>query len=103
MAVAWQAAGGWLPVRVVHDRLEYPRPVAYTTVSSAMASLHRQGMLARRRGPGGRWEYQAARSPDEHLGELIADLLDACPSPQAALAHALRRPVPATSTTAAAQ
>ena len=93
MAVAWQAAGGWLPGRTVHDRLHYPRPVTYPTTASAITTLHRKGLLARRRGPAGRWEYQAARSADEHLGELIGELIDACPSPADALSHALRRPV----------
>jgi predicted transcriptional regulator len=95
MAVAWQPSSPrWLPVPVICDRLDYPRPLAYTTVSSVVAILHGKRLLRRRRGRGQRWEYQAARPLDEHIGQLIADLLDAAPDPPAALACALRRPVP---------
>jgi len=37
----------------------------------------------------GVWRYRAARLQTEHIGELIANLLDHSPSPAAALAHAL--------------
>jgi predicted transcriptional regulator len=97
MAVAWQAPS-WLPVRTVHDRLDYPRLLASTTVSSVVSTLHHKGLLTRRRGSAGCWEYRAARSLDEHIGDLIGDLLDATPDAQTALSHALRRPVHATST-----
>lgn len=97
MAVAWAEAPHWLPVRAVHQRLDYPRPIVHTTVAAAATNLHHKGLLARRDGPRGGWEYQAARSRNEHIGELIADLLDASTSPPAAIAHALRRPVPTVS------
>lgn len=92
MTVAWKVSPRWLPVRALRQLLDYSRPVAATTVATVTTNLHRKGLLARRNGPRGRWEYQAARTLDEHIGELIADLLDTSTSPPAALTHALRRP-----------
>jgi predicted transcriptional regulator len=95
MTVAWQPGSPrWLAVPAIRDGLDYPRPLAYTTVSSVAAILAGKRLLRRRRGRGRRWEYQAARSLDEHIGHLIADLLDAAHDSPAALACALRRPVP---------
>ena len=35
------------------------------------------------------WWYRAARSMNEHIGELIAQLMDYSPDPEAALAYAM--------------
>jgi len=35
------------------------------------------------------WWYRAARSMNEHTGELIAQLMDYSPDPEAALAYAM--------------
>jgi predicted transcriptional regulator len=94
MTVAWQPASHrWLDVRTITGHLDYPKPLTYTTVASVVAILHRKGLLQRRRRDPKRWEYQAARTRDEHIGDLIAALLDAAHDPPAALACALRRPV----------
>jgi predicted transcriptional regulator len=93
MAVVWRPdSPGWLDVRAISGRLDYPRPLSYTTVSTVAAVLCGKGLLARRRS-GRRWHYQAARPRDEHIGHLIAALLDAAGDPPAALACALRHPV----------
>jgi predicted transcriptional regulator len=97
MAVAWQPGGRpWVTARGICDRMDYPTPPALNSVSAVVAVLHRKGLLVRRRRSAGRWEYQAARPRDEHIGDLIAALLDAAADPAAVLGHALRRPVPTT-------
>jgi predicted transcriptional regulator len=97
MAVAWQLGPGrWLTARAVADRMDYHKPLSFSTVSAVVAILCRKGLLVRRRGSPGRWQYRAARPVDEHAGALIAALLDAASDPSAALSYALRHhPVPA--------
>jgi predicted transcriptional regulator len=93
MQVMWQT-GDWLMVRDIRDRLDYA-PVAYTTVSKVTSILCGKDLLIRRLGdragkPGpAAWWYRAARPVNEHIGELIAQLMDYSPDPEAALAHAL--------------
>lgn len=93
MQVLW-AADQPLMVREIRERADYP-PVAYTTVSTVASLLCGKGLVLRdlidpaeRPGPPV-WQYRAARSASEHIGELIAALLDRSPSPEQALAHAL--------------
>ena len=93
MRVMW-AANDWLMVKDIRDRMDYPE-VAYTTVAEVTRILYEKGLLVRRLGdrtgkPGpSAWWYQAARSMNEHIGELIARLMDYSPDPESALAYAL--------------
>jgi predicted transcriptional regulator len=93
MQVLWEA-GGWLRIRDIRDRMDYS-PVAYTTVATVTGVLCEKDLLARRQAtPGGTqgkagWLYCAARPAAEHIGELVAELLDRSPNPGATLACAL--------------
>ena len=93
MQVMW-AADDWLMVRDIRDRMDYA-PVAYMTVSKVSSILCEKDLLIRRRdtragkpGPPA-WWYRAARPMNEHIGELIARLMDYSPDPEAALAYAM--------------
>jgi predicted transcriptional regulator len=93
MQVMWEA-DGWLMVRDIRGRMNYA-PVAYTTVSKVTSILCLKDLLIRRLderagkpGPAA-WWYRPARSVNEHIGELIAQLMDYSPDPEAALAYAL--------------
>ena len=93
MQVMW-GADQWLMVRDIRDRMDYPA-VAYTTVAQVTRILSEKGLLIRRLcdrtgkpGPSA-WWYRASRSMNEHIGELIATLMDYSPDPEAALAYAL--------------
>ena len=105
MQTLWNA-GRRLMNREIHDLLDYSRPVACTTVAATTGNLHTKGLVCRRLtdAPGNpslsAWHYHAAQSQAEHIGALIATLLDQSPSPAEALAHALattRTPIPLTS------
>jgi len=93
MRVMWEA-DRWLMVRDIRDRMTYA-PVAYTTVAQVASILCEKGLLIRRLGdragkPGpSAWWYRAARPVSEHIGVLIARLMDYSPDPEAALAYAL--------------
>ena len=93
MQVMWEA-DDWLMVRDIRDRMDYT-PVAYTTVSKVTSILCGKALLIRRLedragkpGPAA-WWYRAARPVNEHIGELIARLMDYSPDPEAALAYAM--------------
>ena len=93
MQVMWEA-DDWLMVRDIRDRMDYA-PVAYTTVSKITSILCGKDLLIRRLddragkpGPAA-WWYRAARPMNEHIGELIARLMDYSPDPEAALAYAM--------------
>ena len=93
MQVLW-AADDWLMVRDIRDRMDYA-PVGYMTVSKVTSILCEKDLLIRRRdaragkpGPPA-WWYRAARPVSEHIGELIARLMDYSPDPEAALAYAM--------------
>lgn len=93
MQVMWEA-DSWLMVRDIRDRMDYA-PVAYTTVSKVTSILCEKDLLIRRLddrpgkpGPAAWWD-RAARPMNEHIGELIARLMDYSPDPEAALAYAL--------------
>jgi predicted transcriptional regulator len=94
MAVAWQPGSRGLTIPAIHQRIDY-RPVSYSSVAAVVANLCRKGLLTRRDGPSRARQYQPTRPLDEHAGDLIAALLDAAADPSAALACALRHPVPA--------
>jgi len=101
MQVMWEA-DDWLMVRDIRGRMDYA-PVAYMTVSKVTSVLCEKDLLIRRRdtragkpGPAA-WWYRAARPMNEHIGELIAKLMDYSPDPEAALAYAMaarQRPRP---------
>ncbi len=81
-------------VRDIRDRMNYA-PVGYMTVSKVTSVLCEKDLLIRRRdtragkpGPAA-WWYRAARPMNEHIGELIAKLMDYSPDPEAALAYAM--------------
>ena len=93
MQVMWEA-DDWLMVRDIRDRMDYA-PVAYTTVAKVTSILYEKDLLIRRLddragkpGPAA-WWYRAARPMNEHIGELIARLMDYSPDPEAALAYAM--------------
>ena len=93
MQVMWNT-DGWLMIRDIRDRMDYA-PVAYMTVSKVTSVLCEKDLLVRRRdtrtgkpGPAA-WWYQAARSMNEHIGQLIAKLMDYSPDPETALAYAM--------------
>jgi hypothetical protein len=95
MHVMWEA-DIWRTVGDIRERMDYA-PVAYTTVARVAEILHGKGLLVRRLkdrpgkpGPPA-WWYRAAQPMSEHVGELIAKLLDYSPNPDATLNHALAR------------
>jgi Penicillinase repressor len=93
MRVMWET-DGWLTVRDIRSRTGYAR-AGYTTVAKVASILHEKGLLVRRPGDrGGKpgpmaWWYHAARPASEHIGVLIAALLDLSPDPAASLDYAL--------------
>lgn len=92
MHAVWES-GGWLAIRDIRARMDYP-PVAYTTVATVVGILCGKGLLRRRSGRGERPDprasrYRAARPASEHIGTLIAALLDQSPEPGTTLAYAL--------------
>jgi hypothetical protein len=93
MHVLW-GADDWLTVRSIRDRMNYA-PVTYTTVANVTSILYEKDLLVRRLGnregkPGPpAWWYRATRPMSEHIGELIAKLLDYSLNPEATLAYAL--------------
>jgi predicted transcriptional regulator/DNA-binding XRE family transcriptional regulator len=93
MRVVWEA-DSWLTVRAIRERMDYTT-VGHTTVARVAGILHEKGLLVRRLGdregkPGPlAWWYRAARPEHEHIGELIAALLDYSSDPRAALRYAL--------------
>ncbi|HWG65579.1 MAG TPA: BlaI/MecI/CopY family transcriptional regulator [Streptosporangiaceae bacterium] len=74
MDVAWSAERPYL-VREVRERLNYERPVAYTTVMTVMNILHGKGVL-RREKRGRAWEYWPTEAREDHDARLMAQLLD---------------------------
>jgi predicted transcriptional regulator len=73
MDVIWDAERPYA-VREVRERMDYPRPVAYTTVMTVMDILHRKGVL-RRDKHGRAWRYWPAEAREEHDARLMAEVL----------------------------
>ena len=73
MDVMWSAERPFA-VREVRERLDYNRPVAYTTVMTVMDILHRKGVL-RRDKDGRAWRYWPAEAREEHDARLMAEAL----------------------------
>jgi predicted transcriptional regulator len=91
MTVAWRSGRPWLTIEAIRGQIDYP-PAGRRSVGAVVAGLCRKGLLTGGDGPA--WgQYRAARPLEEHVGHLIAGLLDAAPDPAAALRCALRRPV----------
>jgi predicted transcriptional regulator len=94
MRTLWDTVGQWLTVRDIQDRIDYP-PVAYSTVASVTLILCGKGLLYRKLGsPTGSqgspsWCFRPATTATEHIGGMIATLLDNAPDPHAALSYAL--------------
>jgi predicted transcriptional regulator len=88
MAVLWDA-GQPLPVRDVLDRLQTPRPLAYTTVMTVLDNLHRKHWVLRHRA-GRAYLYQTAMSREEAAAQVLRTLLDSTDDPEAVLLHFLR-------------
>lgn len=73
MDVIWSQDRPYL-VREVRERLDYSRPVAYTTVMTVMTILHGKGVL-RREKQGRAWRYWPAERREEHDARLMAEIL----------------------------
>jgi predicted transcriptional regulator len=71
--VVWAGERAYL-VREVRERLDYNRPVAYTTVMTVMNILHGKGVL-RREKHGRAWRYWPVESREEHDARLMAEVL----------------------------
>lgn len=73
MHVIWQR-GEPATVRDVLWQLNTPRPLAYTTVMTVMANLHRKGQLQREM-DGRAWRYAPVRTRAEHAALLLQGVL----------------------------
>lgn len=73
MNVMWAAEAPRV-VREVRERLDYGRPVAYTTVMTVMNILHRKGVLQRTK-RGRAWQYWPAERREDHDARLMAEVL----------------------------
>lgn len=73
MNVMW-AGDGPCVVREVRERMDYDRPVAYTTVMTVMNILHRKGVLHRDKA-GRAWQYWPVEAREEHDARLMAEAL----------------------------
>lgn len=76
------------PVRVrdVMERLEPPRPLAYTTVMTVLDNLHTKGMVSRCR-VGRAYRYRATRSREEAAAELVRQVLHASGDAERVMLH----------------
>ena len=85
MDVLWNSEE---PVRVrdVMDRLQPPRPLAYTTVMTVLDNLHTKGMVSRRR-TGRAYRYRAVRSREEPAADLVRQVLRASGDPERVMLH----------------
>ena len=83
MDVVW-AAGTPVRVREVSDQLNKDRPLAFNTVQTVMENLFRKGWLTRRQNGRASW-YEAARSRDDYVGQLLHEALAVAPDPAATL------------------
>ncbi len=72
MDVMWAADRPFV-VREVRERMQYDRPVAYTTVMTVMGILFRKGVLMREK-IGRAWRYWPAESREEHDARLMVEV-----------------------------
>jgi predicted transcriptional regulator len=89
MDVIWSQRRPLL-VREVRERLQYGRPVAYTTVMTVMTILHGKGVL-RREKHGRAWRYWPAERREEHDARLMAEILRSGGDHQLTLSHFVDR------------
>jgi predicted transcriptional regulator len=73
MDVMWTAEGPCV-VREVRERLDYSRPVAYTTVMTVMNILHRKGVLNRTK-RGRAWQYWPVERREDHDARIMTEVL----------------------------
>jgi predicted transcriptional regulator len=73
MDVIWAGDRPYL-VREVRERLDYGRPVAYTTVMTVMTILHGKGVLGRKK-HGRAWRYWPTEAREEHDARLMTEVL----------------------------
>ncbi|HEY1919993.1 MAG TPA: BlaI/MecI/CopY family transcriptional regulator [Streptosporangiaceae bacterium] len=73
MDVMW-AEGRPVTVRYVRERMDYSRPVAYTTVMTVMDILYRKGVLCRAKNERA-WRYWSVETREEHDARLMAEVL----------------------------
>lgn len=73
-------------VREVLEDLKTSRPLAYTTVMTVMANLHRKGHLQREM-MGRAWAYAPVRTRAEHAAGLLQGVLADSGDPAEALMH----------------
>ena len=73
MNVMWASDGPYV-VREVRERMDYDRPVAYTTVMTVMNILYRKGVLHRDKA-GRAWRYWPVEAREDHDARLMAEVL----------------------------
>ncbi len=83
MDVVW-ATGAPVRVREVSDQLNQERPLAFNTVQTVMENLFHKGWLARTKNGRAYW-YEAVRSRDDYVGQLLNEALAVAPDPAATL------------------
>lgn len=83
MRAVWEH-GEPISVRVIVDRLNEEREVAYTTVITVAERLREKGLLTRTR-QGRAFLYEACLSADDYSAELMRQVLDSAESRSATL------------------
>jgi predicted transcriptional regulator len=83
MDVVW-ANEAPVRVREVSDRLNQERPLAFNTVQTVMENLFHKGWLTRHKNGRAYW-YEAARSRDDYVAQLLDEALSVAPDPAATL------------------
>ena len=73
MQVMWAGDRPYV-VREVRERMQYGRPVAYTTVMTVMNILHRKGVLHREK-LGRAWQYWPVEAREDHDARLMTEVL----------------------------
>lgn len=87
----WAAAQP-VPVRELVNEMNAgrPAPLAYTTVMSTMAKLHRKGWLDRTRS-GKQYLYETHESRDGYTARIMAEALSGSSDPDTVLLHFMER------------
>src|ERR1700753_2168793 len=83
MDVVW-ASEAPVRVREVSDQLNRERPLAFNTVQTVMENLFHKGWLTRHKNGRAYW-YEAARSRDDCVAQLLDEALSVAPDPAATL------------------
>ena len=85
MDVLWQTQNP-VSVRDVMERLDTGRPLAYTTVMTVLANLHRKAWVLREL-VGKAHHYTTALTREEAATRALREVLDASGDPEAVLLH----------------